>query len=238
MYKKIILIITVLSVSVLASYAQDARFGNWTSLNIEKDLNKWEVGAEAELRTNFFEKGPLVDRASFGLGTDYKLIKGLKLGVGYQIMSNLDTKYLKYLMRNRFTASINGKLNFDRFTFSLRERLQLTLKDESNRLRDDGNIDTYRINPDLKWRNRLQIAYNIPKFKIDPTFSVETSYNFNSLDGNHFSKYRYILSFDYKLKKQHIFEVSAVLNSLVGANLDSDDLYGKYIIGTSYKYSF
>lgn len=238
MYKKISIIIAVLLVSSLVVHAQDGSFGNWTSLNIEKDLNDWELGAEAEFRTIFFEKGPLVERASLGLGLDYKLIKGLKLGVGYTLMNKLDTKYEKYLMRNRFTTTVSGKYKLDRFTFSLRERLQLTLKDESNRLRPDGSIDTYRANPVLKWRNRLQIAYNIPKFKIDPTFSVETHYDLNNPDGNHFSKYRYILAFDYKLHKKHVFEVSAVLNSVVNAELDSDDYYGRYVIGTSYKYSF
>jgi hypothetical protein len=153
-------------------------------------------------------------------------------------MNKLDTKYEKYLMRNRFTTSLSGKLDFDRFTFSLRERLQLTVKDDSKRLKPDGTINTYSVNPELTWRNRLQIAYNIPKFRIDPTFSIETFFDLNNPGGNSFSKYRYTLSFDYKIQKQHIFEIFGVLNSEIIANPEDDDLYGKYIVGTSYKYSF
>jgi opacity protein-like surface antigen len=185
-----------------------------------------------------YEPGPLVERVSLGLGVDYKLIKGVKLGLGYQFMSNLDTKYVKYLMRNRFTTSVTGKFDVDRFEFSLRERLQLTVKDDSKRLKSDGTIDTYKVNPELKWRNRFQVAYNIPKFKFDPTFSVESFFDLNNPDGNVFTKIRYKLAFDYKIQKHHVIDVFGVFNSVIVPDPEDDDYYGRYVLGVSYKYSF
>ncbi|MDD2997381.1 MAG: DUF2490 domain-containing protein [Paludibacter sp.] len=239
--KLIILLFAILPVTFI--WAQ-GEYGSWTTISLEKELSKkWELGAEAELRTIYYAR--LMERMSLGLSADYTILKGWKVGAGYQIMNKLDTKYLNYQVRNRFNLSTSGRLKFNDLTISLRERIQLTTKDDSKRIRDDQTIDTYKINPEWKWRNRVQISYNIPNFKITPTFSVESNFQLNNPDGNHFDKMRYILSLGYKIKKVHQIEVFGVLNDEfesddAGAIISSsdDDVYGKYNLGIGYKYSF
>lgn len=226
-----------------------SEFGSWTTVSVEKELNKkWELGAEAELRTiggNDVYFVRLMERMSVGLSADYRIMKGWKVGAGYQIMNKLDAKYLNYQWRNRFNLSTSGRLQLNDFTFSLRERIQLTSKDESKRLKDNGTIDTYKINPEWKWRNRMQVSYNIPKCKITPTFSVESNFQLNNPDGNTFDKMRYVLSFDYKIKKKHVIELFGVLNDELEAedasavvSSSDEEVYGKYNIGVGYKFLF
>lgn len=212
--------------------AQTESYGIWSSIGIEKDIKKWEFSAETELRTIYIAR--LIDRWSIGIGTDYELNKFLKIGLGYQFMNALDydPDYSKfYFIRNRIFLSATGKYKLSDFTFSLRERAQFTVKED--RIKTDGTVDDYNINPAWVWRNKFQIEYNIPKCKITPAVSIESFFDLNNPDGNNFENIRYILSFDYKLNKHNHIEIFGVVNS----SLLSDDAYGKYILGLSYKHS-
>ena len=212
--------------------AQRESYGTWTSFGVDKKLNKWNLSAETELRTIYYLR--LIDRWSLGFSTDYSILKQLKVGVGYEFMNTLDKKYLNYQFRNRFNVSTAGKLKFQDFTFSLREKIQLTFKDESKRIRSDGSIDVYSVNPEWDWRNKMQISYNIPHCRISPALSVETFYELNNPDGNGFDNFRYTLSFTYKINKRNSFEVYGLFNDSPG----SDEAFGKYILGGGYSHSF
>lgn len=211
--------------------SQNESYGTWTSIGIEKEYKKWDFGAETELRTIYYAR--LIERWSLGVNADYSLFKQLKVGIGYQFMNKLDQKYLNYSIRNRFNFGATGKLKLNDFSLTLRERVQMTQKDDSKRIQDDGTIDTYSVNPEWSWRNRLAMSYNIPNFKITPSFSVESFYQLNNPDGNSFDNLRYVLSFDYKLNKHNNIEIYGVINSA----LESDDATGKYILGVSYKHT-
>lgn len=232
MKKRLTIYITAFFASLCAYLpAQNESYGTWTSIGLKKELKKWEFSAETEVRTTCYMQ--LIDRWSLGLNADYDLIKQLKVGVGYLFMNKVDRKYDNYQIRNRLYLSATGKLKVDNLTFSLREKLQATQKDESNRIKDDGSIDTYKINPELYWRNRMQASYNIPGCKITPAISAESFYQLNNPDGNTFDNMRYTLSFDYKINKRNNIEAFGVINS----NLESEDSYGKYILGLKYTYT-
>jgi hypothetical protein len=218
---------------VIQTIAQNEQYGTWLSIGGEKKIDKWELSAETELRTIYYLR--LVDRWSIGVSADYDVLKQLKLSLGYQLMNSLDydKDYVKsYFIRNRVNASATGKLKWGDLSFSLRERMQFTIKED--RLQTDGTYDDYKINPAWVWRNRLQVEYNIPKCKITPSLSAETFYDLNNPDGNSVENVRYILSFDYKLNKKNHVELYGVVNS----ERNSDDSEGKYIVGLSYKHSF
>jgi hypothetical protein len=219
----------ILSLCSVTANAQLSEMGVWTGFGIEKDFGKLDLSAQTELRTIYGIR--LVDRWSLGLDGGYKLSKYLKLGVGYNFMNVLDEKYLNYQFRHRFNVSASGKFKTDRFTFSLRERLQLTTKDDSNRIRTDGSIDSYGINPALVWRNRLLIDYDIPQSKLTPSVSVESFYELNNPNGNTFNKFRYTATLDYKLNKTNTVSIYGLYNN----RTDDDDNYSKYVLGISYK---
>lgn len=203
--------------------------GVWSSVSVEKKVGEIDWSAETELRTIYGVQ--LVDRWSLGLGADYRVNDYLKVALGYSLMNTLDSKYYNYQFRHRFNALATGRVKVDRFTFSLRERLQLTTKNDSKRIRDDGSIDTYQINPALVWRNRLQMEYNIRKSKFTPSLSAESSYELNNPDGNTFYKMRYILNVDYKINKRNTIALYTVLNQGLD---DDEDSYDKYVLGVSY----
>jgi len=88
-------------------FSQAENFGTWTTIGIEKKVNKWDFGAETELRTVYYVR--LIERWSLGVSADYNINKPIKVGVGYDLMSKLDTKYLNYQMRNRMNVFVSGR---------------------------------------------------------------------------------------------------------------------------------
>jgi hypothetical protein len=223
-----VLFILLLSIYSTILLAQIEEFGTWSSLSAEKSIGEIGLSAEAELRTIYGMQ--LINRASIGLGIDYRINDYLKVAAGYNFMNTLDTKYYNYQLRHRYNTSVTGRIKVERFTFSLRERVQLTSKDESKRIRENGTIDTYRINPAWVWRNRFQAEYNIRKSKFTPSISAESFYELNNPAGNSFYKMRYTLSCDYRINKRNSVSAFAVLNT----GFDDEDLYGKYILGINY----
>jgi hypothetical protein len=232
MKKNFLVFLSILGLSVQLLRAQSDSYGTWTSIGIEKKMHKWNFGVETELRTiNYMNR---ISRGSITLSSDYSILKQLKVGIGYQLMNNWDEKYLNYQIRNRFNVSSTGKLKWNNFSFALREKLQVTFKDESKRIKSNGYIDTYKINPEWIWRNRIQIAYNIPHCRITPAFSVESFYQLNNPEGNRFDNMRYTLLFDYKINKKNSVNIYGLINN----KLNSDETTGKHILGVGYVFSF
>jgi hypothetical protein len=215
-----------------ALLAQTEDFGLWTSIEASKKLGKWNFSTEGELRTK--SNSGQVDRWSLQLEAAYSIFKPLKVGVSYQFIYFHDTEYWDFQPRSRFNFFLSGKHKLGNFTFSLRERAQLTVKDASDRVKKNGSVNTYKINPAWIWRNRLNVAYHIPGFPVTPSFSFESFYQLNNPDGNAFDKLRYTLSFHYNLSKHHGLEVYGLVDKDINVNspVQMD------VIGIGYEYSF
>lgn len=211
-----------------------SQYGTWTSFSFDIKAKNWKFDAEAEVRTIYYVR--LISRGSLALNAEYKIIKPLRVGFQYQLMNNLDEKYLNYQLRNRFTGYLEAKKKFGDFDFSLKESIVLTTKDESKRIRIDGSIDTYAINPAWKWKNTIGIEYDIPKCKLTPGFEFSSYFQLNNSDGNQFDKLRYSLSLKYRINKHNTIKAFGLINS----ELDNDDeeYSGKYILGFKYTYSY
>lgn len=209
--------------------------GTWWSISADKELNKkWGIEAGTELRTIYFLR--LINRWTLGAGINYKIAKPIKFGIGYQMMNVLDEKYLNYQIRHRFKADLSGRLKWNDLSFGLTEGAQLTTKNDSKRINDDGTINTYAINPALVWKNALTLEYNIPKSKLTPGYEFETFYQLNNPDGNQFDKIRNMLYFKYKINKHNSIKAFGLINQELGS--DEADYSGKYILGFGYTYHF
>jgi hypothetical protein len=215
-----------------AILAQTEDFGIWTSIGGEKKLGKWDFNAEAELRTK--DNSGQVNRWSLQLEAAYSIIKPLKIGASYQFIYFHDTEYWDFQPRNRFNLFLSGKQKLGNFTFSLRERAQLTTKDASDRIKKSGKINTYKINPEWTWRNRLKVEYNIPKFPVTPSLSFESFYQLNNPDGNTFDDMRYTLSFAYNLTKHNQLEIYGLLDNEVNVS----DPVRTFVTGIGFTHSF
>lgn len=211
-----------------------SEYGTYTSIGIDKKFGKWKFGAETELRTIDYLN--LIKRWSVELDASYKIAKPFSVNFGYQLMNVLDQKYLNYQWRNRFKLEAEGKKKWGDFSFSLSEGLQLTTKDDNKRIKDDGSIDTYAINPAWIWKNSFEIEYDIPKSKFSPGYEFQTYYELNNPDGNDFDKIRNTLFLKYKINKNNSFKIYGLINSELGT--DEAEYSGKYILGLKYNYHF
>ncbi|KAF5047951.1 hypothetical protein DSECCO2_455190 [anaerobic digester metagenome] len=183
--------------------AQEENFGTRISLGCEKKLDNWSFSAEGEVRTIYYVR--LISRGSLQLAADYKISKPFSVGAGYEVMNFLDVKYKDYQLRNRLYFQASGKYEWNRFTFSLREKIQLTTKDDKDRIKPNGKIDTYRIDPSWMSRTKLKVSYNINKSSFSPFVCGELNYQLNNPDGNKIDNIKVMLGTSYKLKKKHVF---------------------------------
>jgi hypothetical protein len=212
--------------------AQVNDYGLWVKGGIEKDKGKWSFDAEGEIRT--FDHFGTIDRWSLQSDVAYSVFKSLSIGAGYQFMSFNDTLYSDIQPRHRINIFVKGKKKLGNFTFSIRERIQVTRKDEKDRIKESGNTDNYRVNPEWTWRNLIKVAYNIPSFPVNPSISGETFVQLNKDQGTAFNRFRLILSLEYKLSKHHQFEVYGLTDREIYANNPAR----LNIIGFGYTFTF
>lgn len=232
MIRKIILIFSLFLLVSVPLRSQNDDFGIWSSVEITKKLKKIELNGEFEFRMR--DNLQNIARVSGKVGVEYRIIKPLKVGVAYQYVHFYDVEYSDYQPRNRFIAYLQGRQKWGNFTLSLRERIQITTKDESDRIKGSGKIDTYKMNPDWVWRNRMKIAYDIPKSRITPAVSVESFYQLNNPDGNVCEGMRYTLSGTYKINKTQSVELFGLYDREMNVNNPEN----RYVVGAGYMYSF
>jgi hypothetical protein len=222
----------VISGLSLTGWAQTKDFGVWTSAGIKKQIRKFDFSLEGELRTQ--QNVSEIDRWSLAFSADYRLVKPLSVGLSYQFIGFHDVDYADYQPRHRFALDVTGKQRLGNFSLSLRERMQLTTKDESDRIKANGEINLYRINPDLNLRSRLKMAYNIPHFPVTPSLSFEAFFQLNNPEGNTFDDLRTVVSLQYKLNKHHTID----LYGLYDKEIHVTDPVAKTVLGLSYIFDF
>ncbi|WP_163717865.1 DUF2490 domain-containing protein [Mangrovibacterium lignilyticum] len=203
-------------------HAQTKDFGAWFGFELEKELKDWAFSLAEEVRSvnNLNDLHGLYTT----LGVDYKLSKRFKIGTSYQFIYFNDTEYDDFQPRHRLNLFATGNVKWNHFKFSLRERLQTTFKDESER--------DYKMNPKIRWRSRFELEYNIPKSKFTPAFSVETYYQLNNPDGNKFDQIRYKLSGSYKLNKRNELSLYGQLYHEINVKNPVD----LSVVGVEYKF--
>ena len=152
MSKYLPLIFAALLIAPFA-HAQDDTFGLWTEAGITKRIDQhfsFEAGVGYRANDNLRSSS----RFDFGLGINYKPVKGLKMGVGYVLIDqhnptetkahynssgnwngfNVDHSFWR--IKNRFYADVSGKIDVGRFSFGLRERYQATVYNAKHVARD------------------------------------------------------------------------------------------------------
>ncbi len=246
--RKLITIIGMLLVTTATVSAQGDDFGVWYELGAEKKLSsKWNIGVEGEFRTRNNSRN--ADRWSAGLNAEYKIIKGLKASAGYTLLydNNKEEFDLKsdglrpnkwmpsyWGVRHRTNVSLSGNVDIGRLNIALRERWQYTYRPKAENKKYDFDNEEWRsVKGKGKnvLRSRLQLSYDIPHWKFDPTASVEM---FNDKSG--IAKMRYLVGVDYKYQKKHVFGLNYRYQNV---NSDDDDYeVNSHIVGLSYKYKF
>lgn len=251
MEKRIFVLIWIVA-TAMQTRAQSDDFGIWAETNIEKKLSKkLTLDAGLELRTRDDGFGEL-DRWSVGVGATYKVADWLKASVGYSFLDDNNhkvnesgKKYADYWgQRHRLNVSLTASKEFGKLTLSLRERWQYTYRPEKTVQRywniddDDHDFGTpvekedephiYKGTGSNKWRNRLQLKYKLSK-QWRPYVNVESTVGGSGLD-----KIRYAVGAEYRLSKQHTFDVKYLYQHVY-----KDESEGNmHVIGVGYTYNF
>lgn len=224
--------------------AQSDDFGIWTSAEVKKKiLPGWDASLEGEFRTRDGLK--TVERWSGAIATSYKVFHWLKASAGYTFIHYYHpmevTKKGNYIPeywqpRHRFNVSLTGKVGWQRFTFSLRERWQYTYRPSQSVPKFDGDDGSSKADEYINGkgknvlRSRLQVAYNIRKCAFNPYASCEWSH---SLSDGAFEKTRWTLGTEWKLSKRHSLDFYYLYQ-----NKADDDEANGHVIGAGYSFKF
>lgn len=264
---KCIIFCAALALAATTANAQDnssSEFGTWTGASVTKKINRqWSIEAGAELRTqNNMKK---IDRWSGSLGVDYKPFDFLKFGASYNFLYtyNMEEWKAKYddddgelngynvtnalwIPKHRVSFDITGEVPVNRFTISLRERVQYTYNDSKEttkrKMRFYGTTDslyqkgssyadTAKVKHKLVLRSRLQVEYNIRHCPFTPYVSVEL-YN-DMKDGLSLQKTRWSVGGEYKFNKHNSLDIGYYY-----CNSNDDDEPKGHILSLSYAYKF
>ena len=176
-------------------------------------------------------------------------------------MNGYDVKQSYWRTKHRFHFDATGKYRVGRFTFSLRERYQLTrnmaVTVTENKYRGivsdpatyegatyqgsfNDNVYAYRESKtkekDAKTkhflRSRLGVSYNIAHCPITPFTSFEISNNL--ANGFSLDKRRWILGADWKVARQHSVSLAYVFTN----GDDGDNDANSFAINVGYTFSF
>ncbi len=216
--------------------AQSKYGGIWTNIALEKKIfKKWELGLEQELRTDDFLQH--LDRWSISGNIEHKIIAPLRVGLNYTLMNVFDKKYEVYQFRNRLQPYLTVKLSWNNFKLSIKEGTQFTKKNDSKRIKKNGKIDQYKINPAWVWKSNLKLEYKIDKIKTAPGYEFESYYELNNPEGNQFKKYRHTFFLKHKINKRNTIKIFHLTDTRYFKRKDTKYTSSQYIIGISYKIS-
>jgi hypothetical protein len=205
-----------------AAFTQVNDAGLWLGLNLEKKISgNFSLNLEDELRLNenLSEAGTHYTE----IGGDYKLSKGFSAGLYYRFTEKrrLDDSYSK---RHRFYTELSYRRKVNRFSFTLRERLQCQYADIQSS--EKGHIPEYYL------RSKFSIKYRVKK-RIQPFVNTEIFYQLSNAEGNEIDNFRVAGGLEYSFKKYGSVELYYLINKEINVK----DPLTEYIIGLGYNYA-
>ena len=168
-----------------SSFAQENDFQLWNSVIIKKKINK-KHSLDLKYGLRFRENASLVAKDFIDIRTRYKLHKKWSVALGYRNINEW-SKYSELEKKNRFYFDSYYSKKIKRYYFDLRSRFLL-----------QGKISYNEI-----IRQRIRLAYNLRKTKLEPSLSLEF---FSSFD-NFINKLRYSLFLSYPINKKMDFNL-------------------------------
>ena len=246
--------------------AQSDDFGMWTSVELEKKVNKkFSLGLEAEMRTR--DNSGEMDRWSFGLSGSYKLTKWLKAGAGYTLLYDNNEKCSYYDdeddegepwygkvkrqaqywgIRHRVYAGLQGSVDVGRFKLSLRERWQYTYRPEKTASRDfyeyDGTTgELMELVKDESEKTYKGKGKNVLRSRLQvdydiPSCKVDPYASVELTNAWSVQKVRYTLGAEWKIRKVHTLNFYYRYQDIRNDEFDSEP--DMHILGLGYKYKF
>lgn len=223
--KKIFLLIAFSLLLLSNSAISQDVYGLWTGVDVTKPLsNSLSVSVSPELRmtTSPF----VVDDMLLEANIAFKPLKWLQLIGGYRYSRFYESDFDDRFNGHRYSIAIRPKLELGRFALTYRGQYQRSMI----YWYDLG----YSIETKDNFRNRLQIAYDIPNAKVEPFVMGELYYDLTSGKQREFNRLRVRTGVSYPLNKRNEIEVFGQYQT----KLNSNTLETSYVLGLFYSFSF
>lgn len=227
-FKAHIVVLTLLLAWALPSFAQSERntdFGVILDAKYDGNLvGKFDIGVEEELR--FDHNCTQLDRWLNSVEVEYPFLHN-RMHVGVTcgaIRRHNDNGYFEN--RARVGLDVTYAETFRRYKFSYRSRLMTTFRDE--------RTGDYRVNPKMYWRNRFQVAYQMPNSRFKYTLSTELHWLLNDPRASVIDNIRTVFTVDYRLSRHQTLCVSARMDNDIQVNEPVDRLY----LGITYQLKY
>ena len=233
------------AIAIIASVANVRAQSIWTSADVKYKITKQlGVFVEGEYRTN--DGISATHRWDVATGLSYSIIKPLKLSASYlYIQQRVGTSTTKkgnivpayWQPKHRFVADISYSYDWNRFSFSLRERYQYTYRvgqsvpkfdDDGVTPKDDEIISSLSKHV---LRSRIGVEYSIRGTNFKP-FATCEFYNGLSNGFKH-DKTRYTVGSEYKINRHNAVEL---FYRYIDSKDDDDEM--GHVIGLGYTFKF
>lgn len=168
----------------------------WFSAALETTIFTKYLEFKTSFNTRFYDVGRY-DKVFPELSLNYELFDWWDVNVDYRWIFNQSRNSYERTRRHRINLNTEPKIEFGRFKFETRLRLQYGFR----RIAGMGN---YEPDFDNALRAKATLKYNIANFKTDPRIESEWFYNTNlGQFGRQFVKYRFAVGVKVKLPKDH-----------------------------------
>ena len=206
--KKIILFLVFLPFFTDAQVVSDDR--QWTNVSVNKKINDFEFSLGEELRLD--ENLSHIDKIFTEIGVDYKIIKGLSVGIGYRYNRDNDYETRNYDINHRFDLGLTYKQDFlDKWKSYIKIKYQY---------KKDLPVEN---NP-VYLRNKLGISYDINE-SFSPYIFYEFYYQFN--DEHIINRVKYSAGCKYAINENNALKIYYLFkNRFNQKNLKHNHIWG------------
>jgi hypothetical protein len=195
-------------------FAKENDFGVWMDLSATKKIRSANLGIISEIYTK--DNSGTLDRISIGLKGDYAVLPWLSAGTGYVLIDFFRAGYRE--LADRFYLQLLPSWRRDNFSFSFRERLQLTIFPETRT--NAANM--------LYWRNRFESSYKENSWKFEPLIDLESMYYFGHNNQIPRIGYRFIVGTNYYPSGNQKIKIYGMLTD--------GSIVAQYVFGVSYEF--
>ncbi len=223
--KWFIVLLLAAACPVFGQSGRTSDFGAILSAKFDADLTR-KLAIEVEEELRFDHNCTQFDRWLNSVAIEYPFLHnrmhvGLSVGA---IRRYNDHNF--YENRARVGLDVNYAETWRRFKFSYRSRLMTTFRDE--------RVGDYRVNPKMYWRNRFQVAYQMPNSRFKYELSTELHWLVNDPKASVIDNIRTVFTVDYRLSRRQHLEFSARMDNDIQVKEPVDRLY----LGFTYHYKY
>ena len=232
-------------------------FGGRVSVELDKKLSKGlhvNLSGQARFQDNFSS----FSRYYAGLGVTYKFNSWLKAGAGYNFIENKKSSG-EWGVRHRAFADLTGTVKGGDWTFSLKERLQLTHRDVTNPWQDNPNALVLRSRLKAEYGGfgsltpyaytELRLALNDPLCIATWNGASYSDYQFGGYSDCYLNRVRGVVGLEYEFDKRNSLDLYLIGDYTYDKNIDVNkegtklksltyDRAFNVNIGVGYKFSF